>query len=216
MSIKKKEILVALILDKSGSMGHLRRETISGVNEYLGTLRKDKKVDYKFSLTTFNHEVKTEKAVPLKEFKDLDDSSYVPDGMTALYDGVCITLKEIGKIAKKKQDVLVIIMTDGEENSSKEYKMEQMSDMIKDLEPKRYTFVFLGANQDSFAMARNMNINVSNVTNYSASSAGIKQVFSTLSTRTVSYAGEQLRGDGGGGAMTFFSKADQDLLNKTK
>ena len=212
MKTTKNKVLVSLILDKSGSMSIMQNQTISGVNEYVNSLKKDKKVDYDFALTTFNHDVVIGEAVPIKEFKELTTTSYSPDGMTALYDAVCITCKKIAKETKKTQKVLVAIMTDGAENSSKEYDMKSLNKMITELtDTGRFTFVFLGANQDSFEMARSMNISTSNVSNYTTSSAGMKTVFSTLASTTSNYGGASASQ-----TSSFFSKSDQELMNNTK
>jgi len=88
---KTTETLVAFILDKSGSMVACEDATVSGFNEYIGTLQK-KKEKFLFSLTLFDTEVTHPHVnTPLKDVKELDRESYRPDGMTALRDAKFLT-----------------------------------------------------------------------------------------------------------------------------
>ncbi len=214
--VKKPTTIVNFILDKSGSMSSVQDSTISGVNEYISTLKKDKKSKYEFSLTLFDTEVtKPYVGVSLKDVKDLDKDTYAPEGMTALYDAVCKTIK--GVKAAKNQKVITIIMTDGAENSSKEYTQVQMKALIGEREKEgNWTFVYLGANQDSYAVAQAYGISTGNTSNYNATNSGTRAAFCMMAQATSSFSG------GGGGAgngtttTNFLSKDDQDLLAKTK
>ena len=183
----KKITNVAFILDKSGSMDVIKDSTISGFNEYIKTLKKDKKSSYLFTLTMFDTEIST----PILEKKitdidDLNDKTYNPSGMTALYDAVVTTVK---KIENKKDKMLVVIMTDGEENSSREYTQENLKSMVKKLEAKKnWSFVFLGANQDSWLNAQKFGFNKGNVVNFVASNQGVKNAMRNVGMSTMSFS----------------------------
>lgn len=211
MAKTKERILINFILDKSGSMGSVCDATISGVNEYLLSLKNDKKNKYDITLTMFDTEVtKYCVAQPMEDVKELDRTSYNPDGMTALYDAVCMTIKETEEKAKKNSKVLNVIMTDGEENSSKEYTQKEMKEKIEQLQKKNWTFVFLGANQDSWATAQKFGISQQNAANYNVSASGIKAVSRTLTSATLNYSSAS---QSDGPSMTFFSDKDQDSLS---
>ncbi len=205
----KKKTVVSFILDKSGSMQSCVDATISGYNEYVNTLKKDKKSAYDFSLTLFDTTAEARhKGLPIGEVPEISRETYVPSGMTALYDAVMKTVTEVEKIEEKGK-VLCIIMTDGAENSSREYKQIDLSNKVKELEKTgKWTFVFLGANQDSWAVAQNFGFAQANVANYNTTDLGTKNAFRSVASNTVMYASSSLSS-----TSTFFS--DEDKKNLT-
>lgn len=204
---------ILFVLDKSGSMSSCESGTVSGFNEYINNLKKDKKNSYKFSLTLFDTVYdKRYSNVPLSKVEELSKDNYQPSGMTALYDAACSTIKDAEKSAKKNDKFLVVIMTDGEENSSQEYTDKDLKAMIKKLEAtKKWTFVFLGANQDSYAVARKYGLSAQNVSNYNSTDKGVTRAFAAMCASTSDFAG-----GAGGSTANFFSKKDQDDLENTK
>jgi hypothetical protein len=186
---RKKTLLVNFILDSSGSMGAIKDSVISGFNEYIGTLKKSKD-SVKFSLTQFNSGgvdiVYTDK--PIADVKELTDETYHPDNMTPLYDAVCKTVNEVKKTAGKKR-VIVVIMTDGYENASQEYDEKSLAKMVTKLQDTgRWTFVFLGANQDSWGVAMKLGIAAGNTRNWDPTDAGTEMVFSSVGCATYTFA----------------------------
>lgn len=187
--------MVNFILDRSGSMYSVAGATISGFNEYIQTLKQNKKKSDKIyvSLTLFDTDVETVyTAIPIEEVKDLTKKTYQPNGMTALYDAVMLTVKEgqksFGEIKGKKKS-LVVIMTDGEENSSKEYKTKDLKKVIEELQKEDWTFTFLGANQDSWTTTADWGISRGNIANYSnANAKGVGNVFRSLGRDTAFYS----------------------------
>jgi len=200
---------VHFILDKSGSMGSVREATISGFNEYLDTLKKDGNT-YTLTLSVFDTEVQTlEVNTPLSKVKKLTSENYIPSGMTALYDAVCVTL---GKVKKSKAKNLVVIMTDGEENSSQEFTDKELKTMIKDLEKgKNWTFVFLGANQDSWMVGQKFGMKVGNVANYHASSKGMGETMRTVAHNTAMFAASTSNA-----TEEYFTADDKERLENAK
>jgi len=174
--------------------------TINGFNEYVKTVRgeakKDKKAETLFSLTMFDTEIqKSYVAVKLSDVKDLDGTSYSPSGMTALYDAVCQTIKESEDKVKKlkgKTAVVTVILTDGEENSSREYTEKDLSNKIQELQKGNWTFIFLGANQDSWATAQKWGVHAGNIANFSMDTDGtVTKAFNSVArgtAATVCYA----------------------------
>lgn len=184
------ETQVVFILDNSGSMQTIQKSTISGFNEYIQDLKKDKKANYKFSLTLFNTDLEIlYTSEPIENVEELNTITYHPNGMTALYDAVCTTVKKVEKKAKPNQKTIVVIMTDGEENSSAEFDKRDMSSLIKKLEKTgKWSFVYMGANQDAYRNAQAYGIRVDNAVNLQATTTGMRSAFSNLSNATMVYS----------------------------
>jgi hypothetical protein len=165
-------VLVNFILDKSGSMADVLDETIRGFNTYVDTLRKDRKSRYLFTLTLFDTQSvdMLYVAVPLNQVKDLDRTSYIPGMMTPLFDAVgnTVALVEKNGQTKNTKRVLTVIMTDGHENSSKEWTKEKVQALVKEKEATgKWTFVFLGASLDAADVGASVGLAPGNVAYYS-------------------------------------------------
>lgn len=197
---------ILFVLDKSGSMTLRRDQTISGFNEYLKTIQADSNLEKaRFTLVTFDTEFITVAANELlADVAGLTSVTYVPEGLTALYDAVAHGLKLIKDQVKKKHRALVIIMTDGEENSSREYSRAMIFDMIKDYEDKgNYTFVFLGCDQDVWAEGGKMGVAKGNTKEYDGANVGGS--FMMMAAAVSKYAGgKQSR------STTFWDEDDDD------
>jgi len=189
VSNRRKTTLVKFILDETASMSCVKGATISGFNEYLDTLKKDReKGKILFTLTRFNSigTKFTFNKKDIKVVKKLTDQTYRPDGMTPLYDAIGKTIcYEESPTWLKNKNVLVVIMTDGEENCSKEYTRDKIFDLIKKKEKDGWTFVYLGANQDSYEVGMKLGMNMSNVVNYDQKKT--KKVFGNLARATTAY-----------------------------
>jgi uncharacterized protein YegL len=207
---------IHFILDNSGSMGIVLDPTISGFNEYVNTLKTDGN-KYRMTLTKFGDNVETVyEAKDLTDVPELNRDTYQADGgMTALYDAVCSTLKGVKN--NKAEKNLVIIMTDGAENSSREYTQKDLQNIKKELESgKNWTFVFLGANQDSYATAASFGINKGNVTNFNASAAGVRSASINLAHSTGFMAQSASMSLDGTEGKSYFSKEQQDEVEGAK
>lgn len=207
---EKKRVNVAFILDKSGSMGSIEGATMEGFNAYISKLREDTNIDYRFSLTLFDTEVRVKYSNErLEDVRKLDRDSYRPDGGTALYDAACETLLKLESDGRK---TLIVIMTDGEENSSKKYNQEQFRDFVRLLKGTGVvSFVFLGANQDAWANAQKWGFEKQNVAFFNATTAGATRSMNMMASNTSAFmAASNTTTD------SFFSKADQDELTDTK
>jgi hypothetical protein len=180
----KKKVHVSLLLDETGSMETCRDATISGYNEYIQTLQKDKDHNYAFTMTKFDSRyVNTiHDGVPIKDVPKLNRDTYTPGQLTPLYDAIAGAIKVLGK----KKNVLFVIVTDGEENASREYSRQQVFDMIKEKTDAGWSFVYLGANQDAYAVGRGIGVPVANTANYDINKTG--QTFDAVARGTVSYA----------------------------
>jgi uncharacterized protein YegL len=167
---KKQNVLVNVILDKSGSMASKTNDVIEGFNAYIAGLGKEDQVNYLFSLTLFDTQVAHRHvAVPLPEVKKLDSKSYQPGGNTALNDAIGITVRKVDADQPKVDKVVTVIMTDGEENSSREWTHDAVRGLIEQKEKEgSWTFVFLGAGLDAWHQGRSYGVQAANVAQYSA------------------------------------------------
>jgi uncharacterized protein YegL len=178
----KQRVLVSVILDKSGSMGTKVQDVIGGFNLYLDELAKEPAVDYGFSLTLFDTVVEVRyKAVPLANVAKLDDTSYRPSGNTALLDAIGNTVQTVSTDGFDK--TITVIMTDGEENSSREWTQQAIRELIKSKEAAgSWTFVFLGANLEAFAQGATLGVPLANAVRYDP--ANYRGVYASLSRST--------------------------------
>lgn len=178
---KKKFNKIVFLLDETGSMDSIKTDTIGGFNTFLEKQQKHDK-EMKFTLTLFNSSKieKRYKNEPIKNVEKLNEKNYQPGYLTPLYDAIGKTITKL----KNKKNVLFIILTDGEENDSKEYNKESITKLIKEKEEKyNWKFLFLGVGIDGFAEASKMGLEQG----YSANSLKASQVFHELADATIKY-----------------------------
>jgi len=161
--MKKDLCELIVVIDESGSMQRVTNDTIGGFNTFLDTHQNlpgtANLTLIKFD-TTYNI---VYNGVNVKDVKPLDNTTYTPGGMTALLDAVGRAIDEVGKridsLPKKQKPgkVILMIITDGEENSSKEYKLQQIKEKMKSKQDMdKWEIVFLGADQDAWQAANAM------------------------------------------------------------
>jgi uncharacterized protein YegL len=147
---KLKTLLVG-ILDESGSMGPKRADVIGGFNTFLAEQKKLEADDLSMVLAKFNTVVSlVHKAVPIGDVKPLTPESYTPGGNTALYDAIAQAVRLAD--AETFDRAVCLIMTDGEENSSRETTKQQVVEIIKAHEAKgNWSFAYIGENPERWA-----------------------------------------------------------------
>ncbi len=156
---KPQPLYVTLILDETGSMMSCKGAAIAGFNQYVATLRHEPAETW-FTLTLFNSR-KTEiryRGVPVTQVKDLDVETYRPDSTTPLYDAIGRTLSAAKQEVPGEARKLCVILTDGEENASREYNRAQIFAMIKAFEHDGWRFLYLGADHDVWAAGESLGI----------------------------------------------------------
>lgn len=149
------KIQAVLVLDETGSMSIREGETVQTFNNYIEQMKKEK-VNCDFTLIFFNTE-KTEKRyvkAALKDVKPLTEETYNPNACTPLYDAVGKAAMELGN----SKDALFIIITDGEENASKEFTKERVKKLIEEKEKTGWRFIFLGCGIDAMESGVSMGI----------------------------------------------------------
>jgi hypothetical protein len=182
----KTEIIA--ITDQSGSMGTIKRAVIDGFN---GFVQEQREVPGQARMTHVKFHNETEpplyQGVPLAEVPLLDEATYTPCGTTALFDAVCATLDAQGLRIQQEgwaDQVIVVILTDGDENASVNHTEEQMTTMIAHARKHGWHFVFLAANQDAFKKASIYGIPAATTSNFVASAAGTTQAYATVGGMT--------------------------------
>ena len=178
---------LVFILDKSGSMTGLEKDTIGGFNSML---EKQKKVDGGCRVTTVLFDNRYEllhDRIDLQAVQPLTDKDYEPGGSTALLDAIGRTIHKIGAVqrhtagAYRASHVLFVIITDGEENSSREYTGRKIKEMIERQKSEYgWEFVFLGANIDAVAEADSLGISKDNAVKYRNSASGVRSNYEAV------------------------------------
>lgn len=189
---------INVIIDQSGSMSYLQMDTIGSFNTFL----KEQQVvpgECAFTLCTFNedyhlvHDFKKIADVPV-----LTEHTYRPRGGTALFDAMAATIDEVGrKLAAMPEEerpskVLFLIITDGQENSSRNFRGDAGLAAVKaKVEHQRsvysWEFVFMGANIDALGTGTSLGISAQNSVAYKASADGTRGLYNSISSNTTSY-----------------------------
>jgi hypothetical protein len=175
--INQEILSILFILDQSGSMSSMGDEPLQGLNSFYD--KQKESGDFYSTLLTFNNDVKfIHKNIIGKEIKELKKKDLIPQGLTALYDAIGEGIEYQKSI--KLENVLVVIMTDGENNASQKFKKEDIQTLISHMEKKYgWSFSYLGANQDSFRVATD--INIKNYQNFEFTREGCGEVFRNIS-----------------------------------
>lgn len=192
--MKKNLTQLVFILDRSGSMAGLESDTIGGFN---AMLEKQKKEDGECVITTvlFDHEVELlHGRIDIRAVKPMSEKEYTVRGSTALLDAIGKTIHKIGNVEKntaeeyRAEKVMFVIITDGEENSSRYYSLHAVKHMIE-RQKKRYgwEFIFLGANIDAVKTAKYMGIEEDMAVDFVPDEAGVELNFKMMSEAVASY-----------------------------
>lgn len=186
--MKENFTAINVIIDASGSMQSLSKDTIGSFNQFLAE-QKIVPGDAVFTLCSFNTDYKLiHDFVKLAGVPNLDAKAYSPGGGTALLDAMGTTINSVGqKLAAMKETerpskVIFLIITDGEENSSRTFSLEQIKSMVQhQSDTYSWQFVFMGANIDAFATGGGMGIARGSTLSYNATSVGTKSLYRTVS-----------------------------------
>lgn len=186
---KKPITHVLLVIDMSGSMDGLAEDVRGGFNTYVEDLRRQ---DGRFRITATVFDTRFIPlcvASKLKDVPAMTEGNYRPAGMTALLDAVGKTVTEFEAKTKLAdgERVMVVVNTDGAENSSTEFTSARIAEMIREREAtKRWTFVYLGAGQAAWGQGQALGFHHSVNTAHSA--AGTRSTYSGVAMASASYA----------------------------
>ena len=186
--MKKGLTELVMILDRSGSMNGLEKDTIGGFNSMLEKQKKEAD-NIIWSTVLFDHisEVVHDR-VPVDKVKELDEKTYYVRGCTALLDAVGGAIHHIGNVHKyaRKEDVpektLFVITTDGMENASRRYTADRVREMVRhEQDQYGWEFLFLGANLDAVETAGRIGIRADRSANYNADGLGTEVLYESVS-----------------------------------
>lgn len=180
-------VQIICILDRSGSMSKLAEDTIGGYNSFIEQQRAKTGAA---AVTTVIFDDQYEKivdAVDLRDVPELTSAEYYARGNTALLDAVGRTITETlakmerDKICPAKRRVLVLIMTDGYENASKEFRKADVKALVEaTTNDYKWNYVFIGANIDAAAEAGSIGISHRHAANYAPTQAGVRDSFARM------------------------------------
>jgi hypothetical protein len=181
---------IAFVLDRSGSMESCKEAAIEGFNRFLLEQQKVEGLA-KLTLVLFDDEYLVPfRSLPVQEIVPLNSDTFVPRNTTALLDAIGQTIDQLGQSLSQLSEkdrpaqVIVAILTDGLENASRRYSWNDIGDRIKlQSETYKWTFLFLGANQDAIATAAQLSISAANAASYVSDAAGSRASHLAFSRR---------------------------------
>jgi hypothetical protein len=181
-NLEQTEIVV--VLDRSGSMSSIGKATVEGFNKFLDE-QKNSDGEAFITLVQFDDRYEMNyQGLPVKDATPLVlGENFIPRGSTALFDAIGKTIEDLNT----DRDVVFVIITDGEENSSKTYKREAIMKMIETQTETGWKFLFLAANQDAIKAGGSIGIKGSSSINYSSNDASTVNVFTNVSMNMSKY-----------------------------
>ena len=187
---------LVFIIDRSGSMDGLGKDTIGGCNSML---KEQQAVEGEAVVTTVLFDNRYEllhDRIDIRAVSPLTEKNYTVGGNTALLDALGKTIRKIRDVQEhtaenyRAEKVLFIIITDGEENASREYSAERIKARIEYQKQKYgWEFVFFGANMDAVLEAEKLGISAEYAQNYRADASGTSTAYSAISAISTAYRG---------------------------
>ena len=203
---KKHQVHNLIILDESGSMESIEKTIIQGFNEIVQTVKGIEKQfpeqAHYISLVSFNglgnkllHFVD-----PVGKLEQIDGKRYRPDASTPLYDAMGFSMNKLRQFLQNQTDynVLVTILTDGEENASREYSGNSIKKLIQELKLDNWTFTYIGTDHDIEKMA--FSLSITNTMTFQKNEVAMAEMFSKEKSSRFRYSqkikdGEQTDAD---------------------
>ena len=193
--MKKDYTKIVFVVDRSGSMKSIADDMIGGYNSFI---KEQKRLNHGTCDVSFYQFDDVYEAVyenkPLNEVVDLDEKTYVPRNMTALYDAIGKTINNVGESLNKMKEsqrpdsVLFIVITDGLNNASKEFTSNKIKEMIThQTEKYKWQFSYIGANQDAWAVSDSLGFARSSTLNWASNSKGTEKLWKSLSDNASFY-----------------------------
>lgn len=185
--MKKDLTEIIFVLDRSGSMSNLTEDTIGGFNSFIENQKKEAGEALVTTVLFDNKYEMLHDGVNIKDIKPLTNQEYYARGMTALLDAVGTAITDVGvrlnntPEEERPSKVMMIIMTDGLENASKEYTKQQVKEMIeRQTNTYSWQFIFLGANIDTVKEAESIGISSEFASDYGWSAQGVESTYQAI------------------------------------
>jgi uncharacterized protein YegL len=183
---------VSFLLDRSGSMGRIVDDVIGGFNQFHREQQRQPGA-CRMTLVQFDSQAPFEiltDAISVHEVPPLDPLRYQPRGGTPLYDALGHLLELADRHARgRDEDTVVVVFTDGQENASVSWSREAVFERIESLKEKGWTFVFMGANQDSYAASGRLRFTAGSTSNWHLRDS--RTAFSSMSRSMASFRSKQ-------------------------
>jgi hypothetical protein len=205
---------VTFLLDRSGSMESIRDDVIGGFNSFVAEQASQ---PGRCSLTLWTFDThgfdRVHDKLDIGDVPAMTRETFVPRAGTPLYDAVGRTISSMG--ASSDNQVLVIF-TDGQENSSREWRREQVVELIKAKEAAGWTIVFLGVGIDAYAEGGSIHVNAGSTQSVAPDSVGVASAMASTSSAVSNYRGKTYRGATPDSADFFETgkEADEDLRRR--
>lgn len=191
---KKHQVHNLIILDESGSMESIKTTIIQGFNELVQTIKgieaQYPEQEHIISFMSFNSLQSKWHYLfdPARKLKEINENHYNPNSGTPLFDAMGVSIKKLKQILDRQTDynVLVTILTDGEENASKEYSRRDIKKLVEELKQKNWTFTYIGTEHDVLRVAASLSIN--NVISFEKNEENIKSMFRRDGRARVNYS----------------------------
>jgi ADP-ribosylglycohydrolase len=177
---------VSFLIDRSGSMQHMVGDVIGGYNEFV---KEQQAAEGKCTFTSVQFD-STEPfkvnidAADINEVPELTTNDYEPRGLTPLLDAFGMLIKSVAKreeSLEKPEDQILVIFTDGQENASTKWTYEVLFNLVAEKEAEGWTFVFMGANQDSYNVGGQLGIRQENIQNFRGDGRGTRAAMKSFS-----------------------------------
>jgi uncharacterized protein with von Willebrand factor type A (vWA) domain len=173
---------VYILLDRSGSMSNMWAESIGSINAYVAELPEKTNV----FLAAFDTEYTVVRNSTVKKWKPIETNEITPRGNTRLFDSSARIMMRA--LDDNEEKTVVVVMTDGEENSSINFKQSDVKALAKSLEDKKWELIFLGANFDKVGdVARHYGVGINKFTDIKAGNMH-EYMTASLATSTRAYA----------------------------
>lgn len=184
---------ITVVFDRSGSMDSIATDALGGFNHFIKT-QQAVPGRATLSLFWFNDQITDgPQWVPLAEQAPLTGQDFQPGGWTALHDAIAVGITKTGRHlhlmpeAERPAKVIFVILTDGEENASREFSALQVREMIGiQRETYNWTFVFLAANQDAVLVGGNLGVQQDAAMTFAAKGKQTADTFDALTEATTS------------------------------
>ena len=188
--LSKKDLLsIRIVLDRSGSMSGSQKITMQALNNYLKELKTEKGINASVTVSTFDSisiDIPISR-VSVKTLKSFPADLLQPRGGTPLFDAIGLAIHDLENIIEATDDnKVLVIVTDGNENASKEYTFENISSKIKEKEEAGWLIIYLGADHDTFKQSNSLNFNRERSMKYSKKDS--VDTFKAVTRTTLDYS----------------------------
>jgi len=191
MTAKNQHIII--LIDRSGSMEAIAGDVIGGYNQFLRAQQADGS-DARVTYVQFDSQDPQEVIVagaPISEVLPLSAATFMPRGGTPLLDAtgrlisrITANQAERRAIGLPEEDILFVSITDGAENSSREFSLSRIRELIAEKSTAGWNFAFLSAALDAYADARGMGVHAGAIQGFAADAQGVGLAFSSLAEKT--------------------------------